>query len=327
MGSLVWSKCFVHLFHSSNQETWIAWMRGNHLFVLGHCTQWHNATPDANHDPPRQPAIAHPQGQHKFQCAKSFLADPLVYSQPLTRFPAFRHWPWVQQNVSWRQACYPCFLFGICADQSWWGPIPPQSPATGYEKLPWAIALMNKARNLCGTMPWLSFPEMIRSNLLRTSNLKGPYGMHGITRNKWPQVILKRQKESGNCRRWFCRSRLQDIEASCTFTFCSQPGLAFNVVGQQTCATVDYSTCFIIFHDSTNEKRAKSVMDWWFESPWARVPFSKPHGGTPTRHRGRQFPCISWRQRSLEVWCKSLQVDLATITVLPVDVIIKIEYH
>ena len=29
-----------------------------------------------------------------------------------------------------------------------------------------------------------------------------------------------------------------------------------------TSATVDYSTCFDIFHDSTNEKRTKGVMDW-----------------------------------------------------------------
>lgn len=47
----------------------------------------------------------------------------------------------------------------------------------------------------------------------------------------------------------------------------------------------------------TRRERNRWCIYWWFESPWARVPFSKPHAGTPTRHRGRQFPCISWRQR------------------------------
>lgn len=33
------------------------------------------------------------------------------------------------------------------------------------------------------------------------------------------QVTVKRKKECGKCRRCFCRSRLQDIETSCTFTY------------------------------------------------------------------------------------------------------------
>lgn len=73
----------------------------------------------------------------------------------------------------------------------------------------------------------------IRSNLLRTLNLKGSYGMHSITRNKWLQVIMKRKRNVANA--GFvdqdCKT-LKHLTLLHISTLCSQPSSAFNFFGQ-----------------------------------------------------------------------------------------------
>ena len=107
-----------------------------------------------------------------------------------------------------------------------------------------------------------AFKKWWEATCFKTLNLKGSYSMQGITRNKW--LARHRETKKGMC----ANARDVFVDQDCKILkhltlLTSAHSLVRHLTSLDsifTSATVDYSTGFIIFHDSTNEKRTKSVM-------------------------------------------------------------------